>query len=56
MKSAPKKSENLNLFAKEKQFIQIALKRSGGKKVAAAKLLGIDRRSLYNKMKTYNID
>ncbi len=39
----------------EREAIIQALKRTGGNKMAAAKALGISRRSLYNKLKQYDI-
>lgn len=54
--SAPA-SESFNLHDEglEKQRIQHALHRTGYNKTKAAQLLGIDRKTLYNKMKLYNI-
>lgn len=40
----------------EKRVIVAALEASGGNKVKAAKLMGIDRKALYNKLEEYNID
>lgn len=40
----------------EKQRILQALQRSGGNKSKAARLLGVDRKTLYNKIHQYNID
>jgi len=40
----------------EKQHIINALQKSGGSKTIAAKLLNIDRKTLYNKMYAYHID
>ncbi|MDT8287251.1 MAG: helix-turn-helix domain-containing protein, partial [Elusimicrobiales bacterium] len=42
--------------AVEKRVIAAALEASGGNKVKAAKLMGIDRKALYNKLGEYNID
>lgn len=55
--SAPA-SESFNLHDEglEKQRIQHALHRTGYNKTKAAQLLGIDRKTLYNKMKLYNIN
>ena len=39
----------------EKQRILNALQQTGNNKTKAALLLGIDRKTLYNKMKLYNI-
>lgn len=40
----------------EKQMILDALKRTSGNKSKAARMLNIDRKTLYNKLKVYNID
>ncbi|MDQ7773811.1 MAG: sigma-54 dependent transcriptional regulator [Elusimicrobiales bacterium] len=40
----------------EKRLIAAALEASGGNKVKAAKLMGIDRKALYNKLEEYNIN
>lgn len=40
----------------EKERIVAALKNSGGNKSMAAKLLGIDRKTLYNKLKLFDIE
>jgi two-component system response regulator HydG len=50
--------ENFALFDEkdEKQRILNALKRCGGNKSIAAKLLNIDRKTLYNKMHAYGIE
>ncbi len=45
----------LSLMELEKQHIQRVLKETGGNVTRAASLLGIDRVTLYNKMKKYNI-
>ena len=39
----------------EKQQIIHALQQTGNNKSRAAQLLGIDRKTLYNKLKLYNI-
>jgi len=39
----------------EKRVIAAALEASGGNKVKAAKMMGIDRKALYNKIEEYNI-
>jgi DNA-binding NtrC family response regulator len=43
-------ADTLNLEAQEKRAIAEALRRTGGNKAEAARLLGISRRSLYNKL------
>jgi two-component system response regulator AtoC len=40
----------------EKEMIVKALKKSGGNKTKAAKMLGISRKSLFNKIRDYKID
>lgn len=49
------KLSSLNKEENEKQMIINALKQTGNNKSKAAMLLGIDRKTLYNKLKTYNI-
>lgn len=49
-------TSNLNLEAMEKNFIQHALRLTDGNVTEAAKLLGISRRTLHRKIKTYKID
>lgn len=39
----------------EKQQIMEALRQTGNNKSRAAQLLGIDRKTLYNKLKLYSI-
>ncbi len=46
---------SLNKEENEKQMILNALKQTGNNKSKAAILLGIDRKTLYNKLKVYNI-
>lgn len=46
---------SLNREETEKQLIINALKQTGNNKSKAANLLGIDRKTLYNKLKHYNI-
>lgn len=46
----------LNDKSNEKERIIAALRQSGGNKTIAAKLLQIDRKTLYNKMHTYDIE
>jgi len=53
----PKAAESaLTLDEMEKRQIVEALRRSKGKKVEAARLLGIDRKRLYRKMKKYGLE
>ncbi len=40
----------------EKMVIEKALERTFGNKIAAAKILGINRNTLHSKIKKYNID
>lgn len=49
------KSALLHDPADEKERILSALKNTGGNKSMAAKLLGVDRKTLYNKLKLYDI-
>ena len=48
--------QKLSLKNDEKEQIIAALNQSGGNKTLAAKLLKIDRKTLYNKMHLYNIE
>jgi len=48
--------ESLSLEEKEIELIQKALKRHNGKRKLAAQDLGISERTLYRKIKEYNID
>jgi len=48
-------SSNLNLQKMEKNFIQQALRLTDGNVTGAAKLLGISRRTLHRKIKTYKM-
>ncbi len=53
----PKAAEKpLTLDEMEKRQIVEALRRAKGRKVEAARLLGIDRKRLYRKMKKYELD
>ena len=49
------KPETLNLEARERETILMALAKSNGNKKKAAQLLGIHRPTLYSKMKRYRI-
>lgn len=48
--------ESLNIMDKEKELINKALKKHRGKRKDAAMDLGISERTLYRKLKEYNID
>ena len=48
--------ENLSLVDKEIELIKKALEKSGGKRKHAAKELGISERTLYRKIKQYNLE
>jgi two-component system response regulator HydG len=48
-------SASLRNEAHEKELIQKALAESGNNKTTAARILGIDRKTLYNKLKHYNL-
>ena len=52
----PNSSENFSLFDNEKEAIIHALSKTQNNKSEAAKLLKITRKTLYNKLKNYNID
>jgi DNA-binding NtrC family response regulator len=49
-------AEGQTLSQLEEQAILVALQRSNGNKVSAAKELGITRQTLYNKLKVYGIE
>ena len=49
------KEENLSLEDKEKELIQKALLRNNGRRKKAADDLGISERTLYRKIKQYEI-
>ena len=49
-------SADLNLEKMEKAFIEQALRQTDGNVTEAAKLLGISRRTLHRKIKTYRMD
>ena len=53
---SPPEVQTLNIADLEKQAIQQALKRCGGNKVHAARLLGITREALRRRMKRYQIE
>jgi transcriptional regulator with PAS, ATPase and Fis domain len=48
--------ENLSLIDKEVEMIRKALEKSNGKRKIAAKELGISERTLYRKIKQYNLE
>ena len=48
--------ESLSLEEKEKELIKKALEKHNGKRKYAAEDLGISERTLYRKIKEYNID
>jgi two-component system, NtrC family, response regulator AtoC len=50
------KSSDLNLEKMEKAFINLSLRQTNGNVTEAAKLLGISRRTLHRKIKTYQIN
>lgn len=54
----PSIQENLKLYSSENeaQTIKLALEKSKFNKTKAAQLLGVDRKTLYNKLKLYNIE
>jgi transcriptional regulator with PAS, ATPase and Fis domain len=54
--SAVPNLETLNLRDLEKQAVILALRRTEGNKQKAAKVLGISRRALYNKLEAYGIE
>ena len=56
MESRLKGSLTLSVAGAEKETIIQALQRTGGNRTRAAKLLGISRASLYNKLKQYKIN
>jgi DNA-binding NtrC family response regulator len=48
--------EGKSLEDVEKTYISLILKKTGGQKRKAASILGIDRRTLYRKLKSYGMD
>jgi len=48
--------ENLSIVDKERTLIEKALKRHHSKRKEAAKSLGISERTLYRKIKQYDLD
>jgi two-component system response regulator FlrC len=50
-----KQPETLNLFVNEKRYIIRAMKRSKGNRTKAAKLLGINPRTLSRKINDYDL-
>ena len=48
--------ESLNIMDKEKELIERALKKHKGKRKDAASDLGISERTLYRKLKEYDIE
>ena len=48
--------EGKSLEAVEKKYIRMILEKTGGHKSKAASILGIDRRTLYRKLKKYGIE
>ncbi|MDK9708861.1 MAG: sigma-54 dependent transcriptional regulator [Desulforhopalus sp.] len=58
--AASQPTADLNLSAQlavaEKAFLQTALRQSHGNRTEAAQLLGISRKNLWEKMKTYNLE
>jgi two-component system response regulator HydG len=45
----------MTLEAAEKELVKLTLTFTGGNKKAAAVMLGISRRALYNKLKKYGL-
>ena len=50
------KEEGKSLEAMEKEYIRMILKKAGGHKSKAASILGINRRTLYRKLKNFGIE
>ena len=53
---SPLRPAELNLEKMERQFVRLALQQTRGNVTEAAKLLGLSRRTLHRKLKTYGID
>jgi DNA-binding NtrC family response regulator len=47
--------EEIRLSARERDHIRQVLERSGGNKMAAARMLGLDRRTLYRRLDRYGL-
>src|SRR6185295_7057803 len=47
--------DDVKLSARERDHIRQVLERSGGNKMAAARLLGLDRRTLYRRLDRYGL-
>ena len=52
----PKKTESLSLTNNEKELIIKALEKHNGRRNKAADELGISQRTLYRKIKQYNLE
>ena len=50
------KATSLNLRDMEKLYIQMAMRRAGGIKTHAAELLGITRKTLFERIKSYGME
>jgi DNA-binding NtrC family response regulator len=48
-------ADDVKLSARERDHIRQVLERSGGNKMAAARLLGVDRRTLYRRLDRYGL-
>jgi transcriptional regulator of acetoin/glycerol metabolism len=47
--------DEIKLSARERDHIRQVLERSGGNKMAAARALGLDRRTLYRRLDRYGL-